>query len=77
MMARILNCLLLLLACLGTSIQAADEAVSKWPLQDDGLNTVVQWDHYSFQINSQRIFIFSGEFHYWRIPEPDVWREIL
>ncbi|KAJ6073608.1 uncharacterized protein N7446_001385 [Penicillium canescens] len=76
-MARIINCLLLLLACLGTSIQANDQAVTQWPLQDDGLNTVVQWDHYSFQINSQRIFIFSGEFHYWRIPVPDLWRDIL
>ncbi|KAJ5245543.1 hypothetical protein N7489_005639 [Penicillium chrysogenum] len=76
-MTRILTCLLVLLACLGVSSKAEDQAVTQWPLQDNGLNTVVQWDHYSFQINGQRIFIFSGEFHYWRIPVPALWRDIL
>ncbi|CAG8012867.1 unnamed protein product [Penicillium nalgiovense] len=76
-MTRILNWLLVLLACLGVSSKADDQAVTQWPLQDNGLNTVVQWDHYSFQVNGQRIFIFSGEFHYWRIPVPALWRDIL
>ncbi|KAJ5131389.1 Glycoside hydrolase family 35 [Penicillium bovifimosum] len=76
-MPRILNCLLVLLACLGASTQADTQSTTQWPLQDNGLNTVVQWDHYSFQINNQRIFIFSGEFHYWRIPVPGLWRDIL
>ncbi|CAI7599859.1 unnamed protein product [Penicillium glandicola] len=76
-MTRIFNCLLVLLACLGAATKADDQAVTQWPLQDNGLNTVVQWDHYSFQVNGQRIFIFSGEFHYWRIPVPALWRDIL
>jgi hypothetical protein len=25
-------------------------------------------DHYSFIVNGQRLFVFSGEFHYWRYP---------
>ena len=53
------------------------EDSTQWPLKDDGLNEVVQWDHYSFQVHGQRIFVFSGEFHYWRIPVPDLWRDIL
>ncbi|KAJ5551881.1 hypothetical protein N7461_006579 [Penicillium sp. DV-2018c] len=76
-MPRILNCLLVLLASLGAVIKADTQTTTQWPLQDNGLNTVVQWDHYSFQINNQRIFIFSGEFHYWRIPVPGLWRDIL
>ena len=62
---------------LGATIAAENPTTTEWPLHDDGLNQVVQWDHYSFQIDGQRIFIFSGEFHYWRIPVPGLWRDIL
>lgn len=50
---------------------------TQWPLHDDGLNEIVQWDHYSFLVNGKRIFIFAGEMHYWRIPVPDMWEDIL
>ncbi|CAO2651105.1 Nn.00g094020.m01.CDS01 [Neocucurbitaria sp. VM-36] len=49
----------------------------QWPLHDNGLNDVVQWDHYSFKINGKRLFVFSGEIHYWRIPVPEVWEDLL
>lgn len=62
---------------LSTAIATEAQTTKDWPLQDDGLNQVVQWDHYSFHINNQRIFVFSGEFHYWRIPVPGLWRDIL
>lgn len=55
----------------------AEDSVTQWPLHNDGYNKVVEWDHYSFQIDNQRIFVFSGEFHYWRIPVPGLWRDIL
>jgi hypothetical protein len=55
----------------------AQNAPSHWPLHDNGLNDVVQWDHYSFKVNGKRLFIFSGELHYWRIPVPEVWEDIL
>ncbi|KAG8780136.1 hypothetical protein FRC12_023406 [Ceratobasidium sp. 428] len=48
-----------------------------WPIHDTGLSKVVQWDHYSLMVNGQRLFVWSGEFHYWRIPVPEVWRDIL
>ncbi|QRW09228.1 glycoside hydrolase family 35 protein [Ceratobasidium sp. AG-Ba] len=48
-----------------------------WPVHDTGLSKVVQWDHYSLMVNGQRLFVWSGEFHYWRIPVPEVWRDIL
>ncbi|KAK6065263.1 beta-galactosidase b [Seiridium cupressi] len=48
-----------------------------WPLHDDGLTDLVEWDHYSFHVNGQRLFVFSGEFHYWRYPVPELWRDLL
>ncbi|KAK5130090.1 hypothetical protein LTR08_002478 [Meristemomyces frigidus] len=49
----------------------------QWPLHDDGLNDVVQWDHYSLIVNNERLFFWSGEFHYWRIPVPELWIDIM
>ncbi|KAK7728882.1 hypothetical protein SLS53_009345 [Cytospora paraplurivora] len=58
------------------SIQAQN-TTTQWPLHNDGLTTVVEWDHYSFLVNGQRLFVFSGEFHYWRLPVPELWRDLL
>lgn len=51
--------------------------VTEWPIHDNGFNKVVQWDHYSFIVNGKRLFVFSGELHYWRIPVPELWEDIL
>ncbi|KAF1962787.1 putative beta-galactosidase B [Byssothecium circinans] len=59
------------------SVSAQGNETSRWPLHDNGLNDVVQWDHYSFKINGERLFVFSGEIHYWRIPVPEVWVDLL
>ncbi|KAK6224828.1 glycosyl hydrolase family 35 [Colletotrichum tabaci] len=56
----------------GASAQEVD-----WPIHDNGLNQVVQWDHHSYIVNGERLFVFSGEFHYWRIPVPELWRDLL
>lgn len=76
-MARLPQLLFLLLASIGLLSAAQNHSDSEWPLHDNGLSTVVQWDHYSFHVHGQRIFVFSGEFHYWRIPVPGLWRDIL
>jgi len=55
----------------------ATVSAQQWPLHDDGLNDVVQWDHYSLLVNGQRLFFWSGEFHYWRIPVPELWIDIM
>lgn len=39
---------------------------------DNGLQTVVEWDNGSLQINGERVIIMSGEFHYARLPVPEV-----
>jgi beta-galactosidase len=37
----------------------------------------VTMDGYSFKIDGDRIYIWSGEFHPYRLPSPDLWRDIL
>ncbi|KAF2708494.1 glycoside hydrolase family 35 protein [Pleomassaria siparia CBS 279.74] len=68
-----------LTVCLSSSGAQAQGATTpvQWPLHDNGLNDVVQWDHYSFKVNGKRLFVFSGELHYWRIPVPEVWEDLL
>ncbi|KAI9170926.1 putative beta-galactosidase B [Paramyrothecium foliicola] len=56
---------------------AQDTPGLDWPIHDNGLNKVVQWDHYSYFVNGERLFVFSGEFHPWRYPIPEMWRELL
>jgi hypothetical protein len=75
----------------------------QWPLHDNGLNDVVEWDHYSLigvyvrtriwvvglpgsflltrappiAVNGERLYMWSGEIHYWRIPNPELWIDVL
>ena len=37
----------------------------------------VSYDGYSFMIDGKRTYLWSGEFHYFRLPSPDLWRDIL
>lgn len=59
------------------SALAQNSSLTSWPLHADGLNNVVQWDHYTFEVNGKRLFIFAGEMHYWRLPVPEMWEDIL
>lgn len=43
----------------------------------DRLTDVVDWDQYSLRVNGERVFIYSGEFHYERLPVPELWRDVL
>lgn len=61
----------------GRLSEAQNTTTPQWPLHNDGLTTLVEWDHYSFKVNNQRLFVFSGEFHYWRFPVPELWRDLL
>ncbi|KAM0720179.1 hypothetical protein Q7P37_004315 [Cladosporium fusiforme] len=49
----------------------------QWPVHDNGLNEAVQWDHYSLIVNGERLFMWSGEIHYWRLPVPELWVDVL
>ena len=42
-----------------------------------GTPHTVTFDRYSLVIDGQRLYLWSGEFHYWRLPSPDLWRDVL
>ncbi|KAF2675021.1 hypothetical protein BT63DRAFT_26744 [Microthyrium microscopicum] len=44
---------------------------------DDGLTDKVSWDKYSLMVNGERVFIFAGEFHYQRLPIPELWLDVF
>ena len=37
----------------------------------------VSYDRYSFSLDGQRVWLWSAEFHYFRLPNPDLWRDQL
>ncbi|KAJ7836814.1 glycosyl hydrolases family 35-domain-containing protein [Mycena leptocephala] len=45
--------------------------------QENSGTTEVQWDSTSFIVKGQRIYGWSAEFHFWRLPAVDLWRDIL
>jgi beta-galactosidase GanA len=44
---------------------------------DNGLTDLVSWDKYSLSVNGERVFINSAEFHYQRLPVPELWLDIF
>jgi hypothetical protein len=44
---------------------------------DNGKTTDVTWDKYSLSVKGERLFIFSGEFHYARLPVPEMWLDVF
>jgi beta-galactosidase len=37
----------------------------------------ISWDRYSFLLDGKRVWLWSAEFHYFRLPSPDLWRDQL
>jgi len=37
----------------------------------------ISWDNRSIKIDGQRVFIWSGEMHPFRLPSPGLWRDVL
>src|SRR5690242_3633698 len=37
----------------------------------------ITWDSRSLKIDGQRTFVWSGEFHPFRLPSPGAWRDVL
>jgi beta-galactosidase GanA len=44
---------------------------------NNGLQDVVEWDNGSLIVNGSRVLIMSGEFHYARLPVPELWRDVF
>jgi hypothetical protein len=43
----------------------------------NSLTDLVTWDKYSLMINGTRVFIASAEFHYQRLPVPELWLDVF
>lgn len=54
----------------GTTSQHARQVTER---QQD----VVTWDDHSLFVNGERLMIFSGEFHAFRLPVPSLWLDVL
>ncbi|MEU8803774.1 beta-galactosidase [Spirillospora sp. NPDC048819] len=37
----------------------------------------VDYDRYSLIVDGERVLLWSGEFHYFRLPSPALWRDVL
>lgn len=44
---------------------------------NNGRTDLVEWDGYSLFVHGQRIFLWSGELHTWRLPVPELWLDVL
>ncbi|MEV5603573.1 beta-galactosidase [Streptomyces sp. NPDC052299] len=55
---------------------AAGATTHRFPGNDHHPHTVT-WDAKSLRIDGERLIVWSGEFHYWRLPSPDQWRDVL
>ena len=77
-LTALLAAIALVIALAGT-IQPAEAhpAAPGSPAQAAGTPHTVSFDGYSFLIDGQRTYIWSGEFHYFRLPSPDLWLDIF
>ncbi|RSM91555.1 beta-galactosidase [Kibdelosporangium aridum] len=44
---------------------------------DQARGHTVAYDKYSLTVDGQRVVLWSGEFHYFRLPSPGLWRDVL
>ncbi|CAE7054863.1 unnamed protein product [Rhizoctonia solani] len=64
-------------ALLAQSLVSAETVPRAAPLASSGYTDAVQWDKYSLFVHGQRVFVWSGEFHPWRLPVPSLWPDIF
>lgn len=43
----------------------------------DGLQDIVTWDENSLFVRGERVLFYSGEFHPFRLPVPDLWLDVF
>ena len=65
------------LVAVGAAWPAAVSARTQHATSRTATTHTVSYDHYSFIIDGRRTYLWSGEFHYFRLPSPDLWRDIF
>ena len=78
LLLRLLAATALVIALAGTIRPApAHAAAAGSAAPTASASHTVSFDGYSFLIDGQRTYIWSGEFHYFRLPSPDLWLDIF
>ncbi|GAB7360574.1 hypothetical protein MBLNU230_g0458t1 [Neophaeotheca triangularis] len=78
---RLINTLSTCLAT-GLAVQTAamsftGQAMKVKPYKREPLQDIVTWDQHTLFVNDERILFYSGEFHPFRLPVPDLWLDIF
>ena len=47
------------------------------PYKREPLQNVVTWDEHSLFVRGERIMLFNGEFHPFRLPVPSLWLDVF
>jgi len=50
---------------------------SAGPAGESAVVHTVDYDHHSLKVDGRRLLLWSGEFHYFRLPSPELWRDVL
>jgi beta-galactosidase GanA len=66
----------LLAALLALVAAGAAQPVGAAP-ESAGQRHEVGYDRYSLTVDGRRVVLWAGEFHYFRLPSPDLWRDVL
>lgn len=78
---RLINTLSTCLAT-GLAVQTAamsftGQAMKVKPYKREPLQDIVTWDQHTLFVNDERILFYSGEFHPFRLPVPDLWLDVF
>jgi beta-galactosidase GanA/aryl-phospho-beta-D-glucosidase BglC (GH1 family) len=68
---KVLILALLLSSCLTTTFGPQRLAGAQTPAH------IITWDSHSLLLDGKRLMLYSGEFHYWRLPAPAQWTDRL
>ncbi|MFG1855117.1 beta-galactosidase [Actinomadura geliboluensis] len=66
---------LAIIAAVLTAAACLYAPASARPVQADSHR--VGYDRYSLTVDGQRVVLWAGEFHYFRLPSPALWRDVL
>ena len=68
---------ILFILCLFNLIPTRNLLAAESELPPIGQKAKVTFDRYSLMIDGVRTPIYSGEFEYWRLPSPSLWRDVM
>lgn len=66
-----------MIAVAAAVLAAALAAPAIAPQAEAAPTHTVTYDKYSLKVDGQRIVLWGGEFHYFRLPSPSLWRDVL